>query len=159
MLAKAAKYSDSGEGKLLWSLDKEQKTALHYACEAKNLELVQELLRGHSSASLLHILIPHSVVGRVHNLLGTAMGHEEGHVATTSYSITKELMNQSVGNPLHFFPNFSEYFALPLSQTNQLEGAVPIVVLGDHNSGKSTFMKSLQINGTLSNLDHFFINV
>ena len=134
---------------LLWLHDGDKRwTPLHYACEQQREDIVRLLLDPPWARDNNRHPIPITATTTILE-------------ANPSPDIVRLLLRHSCGNPLHTFSNFNTRYPdcqLPKGSV-QLEHVVPIVVVGDKNSGKSTIIKSLQIEGAARRLTYLFRNV
>ena len=141
-----SEIEDEQREALLWLQDhKKRWTPLHYACENQREDIVKQLL---DPPWTRDNTIP---ITATTTLLET----------DPSQDIMRILLRCCRGNPLHIFSNFNAHYPdcqLPRGSV-QLEHVVPIVVVGDKNSGKSTIIKSLQIEGAARRLTYLFRNV
>lgn len=134
---------------LLWLQDRDKRwTPLHYACKQQREDIVKQLLDPPWTRDNNRQSIP---------ITATTTLLE----ADPSPDIMRLLLRYCRGNPLHIFSDFN--FRYPDCQlprgSVQLEHVVPIVVVGDKNSGKSTIIKSLQIEGAARRFTYLFRNV
>ena len=138
---------------LLWLLDLAKRwTPLHYACRQQRADIVKQLLYPPwpNGDGIRARTCPQTIPSTVTTtLLSTE----------TTLEIMRLLLQHSRGNPLYGFNDFNARFPSCRLPKSSLEHTVPIVVLGENNSGKSTIIKSLQIEGTGRRLLHLFKNV
>ena len=138
---------------LLWLLDIEKRwTPLHYACRQQRADIVKQLLYPPwpNGDGIRARTCPQTIPSTVTTtLLSTE----------TTLEIMRLLLQHSRGNPLYGFNDFNARFPSCRLPKSSLEHAVPIVVLGEKNSGKSTIIKSLQIEGAGTRLLYLFKNV
>ena len=113
--------------------DKEGNTPLHLACRFGSLEVVHLLL---SKCSSNGMAIPN---GKEITPLGYALSGKHYHIA-------RHFIKLSLGNPAKGFPDFKQHFP-SLSKEQSLDHPVSIFVMGNKKSGKSTLIKSLQVEG------------
>ena len=113
--------------------DKDGNTPLHLASRIGSLEVVHLLL---SKCSSNGMAIPN---GKEITPLGYALSGKHYHIA-------RHFIKLSLGNPAKKFPDFKQHFP-SLSKEQSLDHPVSIFVMGNKNSGKSTLIKSLQVEG------------
>ena len=116
--------------------DREGNTPMHFACRAGSLEIVSRLMSKFPTNS-----IHETNRGRV-----TPLGYA---VESKSASIARFILKQSVGNPNRKFSDFRESFP-SFRYKQSLDHPVSIFVLGNRQTGKSTLIKSLQVEGYLN---------
>ena len=117
-------------------VDRDGNTPLHHACRYGSLEIVHRLLSKYQSNTIAE---PN---GRGVTPLGVALSGNH-------YNIARHFMKHSAGNPAQKFPDFREHFP-SLSREQSLDHPVSIFVMGNKNTGKSTLIKSLQVEGYLN---------
>ena len=135
----------------LWKQDKKKWTALHYACLRQRLDIVRQLLRpwpAHPEDDGPNP--PQSI---------PLEGTKDLLTLRTTLEIMSEILRHSRGNPNVQFHAFRLLFAPCILPKADLEDAVPIVVVGEKNSGKSTIIKTLQLEGAKVRIKHLFKNV
>ena len=113
--------------------DREGNTPLHLACRFGSLKIVHRLLSKYDSKTMT------MVNGRQFTPLGCALSGKHNDIA-------KYFMKLSLGNPARKFPDFKQYFP-SLSKEQSLDHSVSIFVMGNKKTGKSTLIKSLQVEG------------
>ena len=135
---------------LLWVQDMNCMTPLHYACRKQSTDIVRQLLYPPWPSEDGTCRVPQTIPSTVTTTL----------LATNSTpEIMRLLLQHSRGNPLYGFSDFNAVFPSCRLPESSLEHAVPIVVLGEKNAGKSTIIKSLQIEGAWARLLYLFKNV
>ena len=73
-------------------------------------------------------------------------------------AMVRVILDHSQGNPVHLYDEFQNFFDISIPNTT-LEDTVSLVVLGDSGSGKSSLIKSLQVEGFTPWIRHAFFNV
>lgn len=172
-------------GELLQMIDEEGSSLLHIAVTVNNLEMVKVVLtaidkRNEESLkwlwnsrgeSPLHIAFHIDSIDIIKALLEfpKAAVIPSNHsnllqIATSDPSPNsviklKLIMEHSNGNPLNLYPDFRQHFPAVRFPKVELESTIPVIVVGDSNAGKSTLIKSLQIEGVKSQFFHLFFNV
>ena len=135
--------------KLIWVSDANDMTPLELAVDAENLDIFKTILTYPTS-----VIIPPNYT----NLLPLALSNLNNN-AERSIEMAKLILNHSKGNPLILYPTFPQLFPKLNVPTTALEHTIPVVVVGDSGVGKSTLIKSLQIQGVKNHLWHFFFQV
>ena len=135
--------------KLIWISDANDMSPLELAVNAENLDITKAILTYPTS-----VIIPPNYT----NLLPLALSNLDNN-AEQSVEMAKLILNHSKGNPLVLYPTFPQHFPGLNVPITALEHTIPVVVVGDSNAGKSTLIKSLQIQGVRSQLWHFFFKV
>ena len=135
--------------KLIWVSDIDDMTPLELAVDAENLDIIKAILTYPTS-----VIIPPNYT----NLLPLALSNLNNN-AEQCIEMAKLILNHSKGNPLILYPTFPQLFPELNVLTTALEHTIPVVVVGDSGVGKSTLIKSLQIQGVKNHLWHFFFNV
>ena len=143
MTAVGANASD-----LLWKLDTSGRTAIHYACIKQHLELVKWLFQQGKYS------VPFAV-NKKHDLLHDAM---RGSNQVRALEIAKEVVRNSKGNPLKVFSERASFGGLPIP-TYSLQETIPVFVMGDSRSGKSTLIRSLQVESYKKQLKYLLTHV
>ena len=113
--------------------DRDGNTPLHLACRFGSLKIVHRLLSKYDNKSMTN------VNNRQITPLGLALSGNHNDIA-------KYFMKLSVDNPARKFPDFRQHFP-SLSKEQSLDHPVSIFVMGNKNTGKSTLIKSLQVEG------------
>ena len=113
--------------------DREGNTPLHLACRFGSLEIVRLLLSKYDSKSITE------ANGKGITPFGFALSGDH-------YILARHLMTLSLGNPAQKFPDFRQHFP-SLSKEQSLDHPVSIFVIGNRITGKSTLIKSLQVEG------------
>ena len=72
--------------------------------------------------------------------------------------VAGQILGPSFGNPVILYKGFNSHFDIEFSAT-LLEYTIPLVVVGDSGVGKSSLIKSLQVQGALPWLKHFLFAV
>lgn len=116
--------------------DKDGNTPLHLACKKGSLEMVNRLTSKYFSDSI------HDANKAGVTPLGFAVQERET-------SIAKFLMKQSLGNPDKKFCDFRAKFP-SFKYKQSLDHPVSIFVMGNRQTGKSTLIKSLQVEGYIN---------
>ncbi|CAI8054190.1 Ankyrin-1 [Geodia barretti] len=124
--------------------DKNGNTPLHVACRSGSMEIVSRLTRKYHSARCMN------ETNRAGSTpFGTAV--REGHP-----SIARFFMSLEVGNPASKFSDFREVFP-SFRHKQSLDHPVSIFVMGNRKTGKSTLIKSVQIEGVLNHAMGLFL--
>lgn len=116
--------------------DKDGNTPLHLACKKGSLEMVNRLTSKYFSDSI------HDANKAGVTPLGFAVQERETSVA-------KFLMKRSLGNPDKKFSDFKAKFP-SFKYKQSLDHPVSIFVMGNRQTGKSTLIKSLQVEGYIN---------
>ena len=134
---------------LIWVSDANDMSPLELAVDAENLDIIKAILTYPTS-----VIIPPSYT----NLLPLALSNLDNN-AEQSIEMAKLILNHSRGNPMVLYPTFPQHFPGLNVPTTALEHTIPVVVVGDSDAGKSTLIKSLQIQGLRRQLWHFIFKV
>ena len=113
-------------------------TPLHVACGNGSLDIVKLLTRKYSKGSMREL----NRAGFTPLGLAVTMGHSD---------IAKFFMSrdEAVGNPASIFPDFREVFPA-FRHRQSLDHPVSIFVMGNRQTGKSSFIRSVQTEGFLN---------
>ena len=141
------KYIDhTDNNNLRWLRDKDEVCPLLLAMKSKMLDIFEAILSYPN-----HLTIPPEYP----NLLKLAMSDQDH-----SMELLKIILDHSKGNPSLLYSDFSLHFpSVDIPKSLKLEHTIPIIVVGDADAGKSTFIKSLQVQGIKSQFYHLFVNV
>ena len=134
---------------LIWVSDANDMSPLELAVNTENLDIIKAILTYPTS-----VIIPSSYT----NLLPLALSNLDNN-AEQSIEMAKLILNHSRGNPMVLYPTFPQHFPGLNVPTTALEHTIPVVVVGDSDAGKSTLIKSLQIQGLRRQLWHFIFKV
>ena len=134
------------EQSLRWLRNARDESPLHVAFQVDNIEIIKVLLEFPEFT-----IIPsnHSDLLKI-----AASDHSPQSLAKL-----KLILEHSCGNPLNLYTDFKRHFPAARFPSSELESTIPIIVVGDSNAGKSTLIKSLQIEGMKSQFFHLFFNV
>ena len=124
--------------------DKDGNTPLHLACKIGSLEITNRLLGKYPTSSI------YEANKRGITPLGYAMGGNHSAVA-------RHLLSLSSGNPARKFDDFRQRFP-SFKHQQSLDHPVSIFVLGNRRAGKSTLIKSVQVEGYLNRTLGVIIN-
>ena len=123
--------------------DKNGNTPLHVACRSGSMDIVSKLTRKYPAKSVSEI----NKAG--FTAFGTAV--RGGHSAVARFFIS-----QAVGNPVLKFSDFKEVFP-SFRHKRSLDHPVSIFVMGNRKTGKSTLIKSIQIEGVFNRAVGLFL--
>ena len=126
---------------LLECKNKEGNTPLHLACEAGQLEVVQKLVEGTHRKQLL---------SRSNGVGITPLGLA---IQGSQWGIARLILERSsCTNPALTFDDFTQHVPA-CSMIHSLDNeSLQVIITGDVNTGKSTLIKSLQTQGTVSRI-------
>ena len=130
---------------LLDCKNKDGNTPLHFACEEGHAEIVQELLRCSTDA-----------ISRTNNAMATPTGLA---IQNHKWEAAKLTIQCSPTNPAITFVDFRTHFPECNSELLLDREPMTVFVLGDVNSGRSTVIKSLEMQGMWSRLASTLIGV
>ena len=77
---------------------------------------------------------------------------------SVSFQMARIILDNCLGNPATLCDNFNKIIDFNIPRT-LLETTVPLVVVGDSGAGKSSLIRTLQLEGTLRWLKHFVLCV
>ena len=118
--------------------DKDGNTPLHAACRRGSLEIVNRLTSKYSTNSI------HEVNKAGSTPLGYAVKETKATIARFLFS-----QKQTLGNPEKRFSDFRATFP-SFKYKQSLDHPVSIFVMGKRQTGKSTLIKSIQVEGYIS---------
>ena len=143
-----------------WTKDKEGLSPVHLAIKHNNREIfdvffdeqdvVPDSPASTLSFSLLNHLPPLAIPPDNAELFKTAL--------SLDLEMARQIIDHSIGNPVTLYDHFSESLGFDVPATC-LEHTVPLVVVGDSGVGKSTLIKTLQVEGTVPWLRYSFFSV
>ena len=118
--------------------DRAGNTPLHIACRNGHIETVRRLARKYSERS----------VREVNRAGSTPLGQavREGHSSIARFFMAQD---QAVGNPASIFPDFRDMFP-SFKHRQSLDHPVSVFVMGNRKTGKSSLIKSIQIEGVIN---------
>ena len=116
--------------------DKDGNTPVHLACKIGSMEITLRLLGKYPTSSI------YEANKKGVTPLGFAVGGNHSAVA-------RHLLSLSSGNPAEKFDDFRKNFPTFMHKQS-LDHPVSIFVLGNRQTGKSTLIKSLQVEGYLN---------
>ena len=114
-------------------VDRDRNTPLHLACRAGSLEITSRLLRKY----------PENAIYQANRYNVTPLGFA---VHVNNASLARLLLQRSLGNPDKKFSDFRLTFP-SFKHRQSLDHPVTIFVMGKRQTGKSTLIKSLQVEG------------
>ena len=136
----------TGNNNLRWWRDKDEVCPLLLAMKSKKLDIFEAILSYPN---------PLTIPPEYQNLLKLTMSDQDH-----SMELLKLILDHSKGNPLLLYSEFATYFpSMDMPKSLILEHTIPIIVIGDGGAGKSTLIKSLQVQGIRSQFYHLFVNV
>ena len=118
--------------------DRSGNTPLHVACRNGSMEIVGRLTTKYAPQSMREVNRARSTP------LGIAV--REGHPSIARFFMSQD---EAVGNPASIFSDFREVFPT-FRHRQSLDHPVSIFVMGNRKTGKSTLIKSVQIEGLLN---------
>ena len=118
--------------------DKDGNTPLHAACRRGSLEIVNRLTSKYSTTSI------HETNKAGSTPLGYAVKEMRAEIARFLFS-----QKQTLGNPEKRFSDFRAIFP-SFKYKQSLDHPVSIFVMGNRQTGKSTLIKSIQVEGYFS---------
>ena len=125
--------------------DKNGNTPLHVACRSGSMEIVSTLTGKYSARS----------INETNRAGSTPFGIavREGYPSVARFFMS---LDQAVGNPASKFSDFREVFP-SFRHKQSLDQPVSIFVMGNRKTGKSTLIKSVQIEGILNRAMGLFL--
>ena len=114
-------------------VDRDKNTPLHLACRAGSLEITSRLLNKY----------PANAIYQANRNNATPLGVA---VHVNNASLARLLLQRSLGNPAQKFSDFRLTFP-SFKHKQSLDHPVTIFVMGKRQTGKSTIIKSLRVEG------------